>query len=177
MLTSSQAQIKVKTKKDNVAGVNLPNFEAFQVLTEEPNIWRNLKPFSHRRINFKTFFHIGRIRFQWVGWSCKGRTAVQEIEGKSNLRNTLVLLSIQHLKAESSHICNFRQTTRRQSTCLLSLRACKPPSSPWTRSSRRQTAGVVLPNQMVFVIHISKYIWISILIIIIPISQMQRNIV
>ena len=35
MLTSSQAQIKVKTKKDNVAGVNLPNFEAFQVLTEE----------------------------------------------------------------------------------------------------------------------------------------------
>ena len=26
-----QAQIKVKTKKDNVAGVNLPNFEAFQV--------------------------------------------------------------------------------------------------------------------------------------------------
>ena len=177
MLTSSQAQIKVKTKKDNVAGVNLPNFEAFQVLTEEPNIWRNLKPFSHRRINFKTFFHIGRIRFQWVGWSCKGRTAVQEIEGKSNLRNTLVLLWIQHLKAESSHICNFRQTTRRQSTCLLSLQACKPPSSPWTRSSRRQTAGVVLPNQMVFVIHISKYIWISILIIIIPISQMQRNIV
>ena len=30
-----QAQIKVKTKKDNVAGVNLPNFEAFQVLAEE----------------------------------------------------------------------------------------------------------------------------------------------
>ena len=29
--TSPQAQIKVKTKRDNVAGVNLPNFEAFQV--------------------------------------------------------------------------------------------------------------------------------------------------
>merc|ERR1712192_287372 len=26
----NKAQIKVKTKKDNVAGVNLPNFEAFQ---------------------------------------------------------------------------------------------------------------------------------------------------
>ena len=176
MLTSSQAQIKVKTKKDNVAGVNLPNFEAFQVLTEEPNIWKN--PFSHRRINFKTFFHIGRIRFQWVGWSGKGRTAVQEIEGKSNLRNTLVLLSIQDLKAESCHICNFRQTTRRQSTCLLSLQACKPPSSPWTRSSRRQTAGVVLVDcpirrSMLFICGYT--LWSSIFHILDTIS-VQRNI-
>ena len=39
--------------------------------------------------------------------------------------------------------CYCRPTTRRQSTCLSSWRACKHPSSPWTRSSRPQTAGAV----------------------------------
>ena len=37
--------------------------------------------------------------------------------------------------------CYCRPTTRRQLTCLSSWRACKHPSSPWTRSSRPQTAG------------------------------------
>ena len=92
-----QAQIKVKTKKDNVAGVNLPNFEAFQVLPKE----------QIHLVFSLDLLHIGRIRFKWVGWSCQGRTAVQEIEGLSNSSNTLAFLMMYYWKDDLPPFSHF----------------------------------------------------------------------
>ena len=108
----------------------------------------------------------GRVRFQWAGWSCQGRATVQETQGPVHyhcffrIKVCLIAIVVVVLGSTTTHIivhgnkkvpeehaasipCYCRPTTRRQSTCLSSWRACKHPSSPWTRSSRPQTAGAV----------------------------------
>ena len=60
MQNVNKAQIKVKTKNDNVAGVNLPVFESFQVCY---NSVLFCQPWTY----FKLLFRMVEILTSWPG--------------------------------------------------------------------------------------------------------------
>ena len=91
------AQIKVKTKKDNVAGVNLPNFEAFQVQHQ------------HQIIHLHKIWNLSKIR--------TGRIPMSWLVLQREDSSSKDWRWIQLLKVKLSHICEWQENYWK-SSCL-----------------------------------------------------------